>query len=317
MEQDATQPAPAAPDAAAPETGKAARRFDFRRPVFLSSPQWRKLRMEVEEFVESLGALLSTYLRLDFALQLGKLQTIPFAEFSAALPARTQLALFSLEPLRGVSILELRPAIGLAMVDRLLGGPGKPASLERDLTEMEVALLDQAVQIMLGEWCKHWAKFQELRAEITGHENNPKFLQCASGETSLLVLTLEARMGETVDQLQLAFPYQTVEPLISKLTESSAQAAPPSSGAAQASAGKSWNGHLDDVPLTLTAQWPSLRIPTRSALALKPGDVLDLQPEGSEKVELRVGKVAKFRGRLGTRDGKWAVQINTIFKTQS
>ena len=37
--------------ASAPEAG--AQRFDFRHPVFLSSAEWRKLRMEVDEFVEA------------------------------------------------------------------------------------------------------------------------------------------------------------------------------------------------------------------------------------------------------------------------
>lgn len=303
------------PAASSPEPAKpSARRFDFRRPVFLPSAEWRKVRREVEEFAESLGSLLSTYLRLDFALQLGKLQTISFEEFAATLPARSQFALFSIEPLRGVSVLELRPAIGLAIVDRLLGGPGKPASLDRDLTEMEVALLDQSVQLMLGEWCKQWSELQELRAEIIGHENNAKFLQFAASDTTLLVVTLEARMGETVDQIQLAFPYSTIEPLITKLTESNQQAAP-AAPATPAPSKPAWSQHLDDVPLTLTAQWPTLKLTTRSAMSLRLGDIMDLPVDGSEKVEVRVGKVAKFKGSLGTRDGKWAIQIKTVFRT--
>jgi flagellar motor switch protein FliM len=314
MDVQTKEPEQAPPAAETAQPG--AKKFDFRRPVFLSAPEWRKLRMEIEEFVDSLGSLLSTYLRMDFTLKLGNLGTAAFHEFTATMPARSHLVLFTLEPLRGLSVLELRPAIGLAIVDRVLGGPGKPASVDRDLTEMEVAMLDQSAQLMLGEWCKQWAPIQELRAEIAGHENNPKFLQCASGGTTMLALTLEARLGETVDQIQIAFPYATIEPLVSKLTEGMAQPSAPAA-TAPAPAQKGWAQNLDDVSLTLTAQWPALKVPTRAALALKPGDILDLPPEGSEKVELRVGKVAKFRGRLGTRDGKWAVQINTIFKTQA
>ena len=286
--------------------------FDFRHPVFLSSPEWRKVRMEVEEFIESLAALLSTYLRVEFSLQLGKMQTQPFSEFVAGAAPRTHLTLFKLEPLRGVSVLELRPAIGLAIVDRLLGGPGKPAETERNLTDMEVALLDQSVQIMLGEWCKQWSRFQELRAEILGHENNPKFLQCASGESTVLLVTIEARMGEVVDQIQFAFPYHALEPLVNKLTQSGSSPAP-AAAAAQVSPLK-WNRALDDVAVTVTAGWPALRLPTGRMFRLKAGDVLDLQPESAEKIELRIGKLVLFRGRLGVREGKWAIQINSVCK---
>src|SRR5690349_1721872 len=116
-ENAATEPAIPPSSVSSP----AAKPFDFRHPVFLSSAEWRKLRVELEEFVESIGALLSTYLRLEFGLQIGKLHTVSFNEFTTTVPTPTQLALFKLEPMRGISILEIRPLIGSAIVDRLLG----------------------------------------------------------------------------------------------------------------------------------------------------------------------------------------------------
>jgi flagellar motor switch protein FliM len=294
--------------AAAPEQ-PAGKRFDFRHPVFLSSAEWRKIRVELEEFTESLGALLSTYLRADFGLQLAKVDTAPFNEFTAALPSATHLALFKSEPLRGVSVLEVRPNLGLAFVDRMLGGPGQPATLDRNLTEMEVALMDQLVQLVLGEWCKQWKRFQELRAEIFGHENNPKFLQSSSGDAIMFVVLLEARLGECTGQMQLAVPYSAFEPILAKLTQN---VAPPPPGPAAPAA--KWNRNLDSVPIKLKAQWPTFKLTTRELLKLKPGEILPLNLNAAERIDLLVGKLAKFRGRLGTRDQKWAVQITEISK---
>jgi flagellar motor switch protein FliM len=315
MDSAETNPAAEAPAPAAipANSGVAAKPFDFRHPVFLSSAEWRKLRIELDEFVESIGALLSTYLRLEFGLQIGKLQTVSFNEFTSTVPSPTQLALFKLEPMRGISILEMRPVIGSAIVDRLLGGPGQPINPPRNLSEMEVALLDQVVQVLLNEWTKQWSKVQDLRAEILGHENNPKFLQSSSGDTIMLVATLEARMGECVDQIQLAFPYSTLEPLVKKL----AQSGGPSSATTQAPQPPAikWNRTLDDVPITVSAQWPTMKITTRALLTLKPGEILELNPELSEKIEIRLGSVTKFKGRLGTRENKWAIEITEISKS--
>src|SRR5687767_7809546 len=90
----AVAPAEEADVTVAPEAPAQAARFDFRHPVFLSSAEWRKLRMEVDEFVESTAALLSTYLRLDLGLQISKLHTITFGEFTSSLPSPTHLTLF-------------------------------------------------------------------------------------------------------------------------------------------------------------------------------------------------------------------------------
>jgi flagellar motor switch protein FliM len=294
--------------------GKSLQRFDFRHPTFLSSAEWRRLRMEIDEFVESLAAVLSTYLRLDFTFQLSRLDTVTFSEFVGALPPATHLSLVKIEPLRGISLVEVRPDIGFGIVDRLLGGPGNPVSLERNLTEMEVALMDQFVQIVLDEWCKQWFKYQELRTEILGHENNPKFLQSSSGDTILLAATLQTRMGECLGQIQLAFPYTTLEPVIKKLTLANpAPAAAPVPTPPPASTSRT-NALLNDIPLTFTARWPIFKTTTRELLGLKVGEMLELRPEGAEKIELCIGNQVKFRGRLGARQNKRAVQVTEICK---
>jgi flagellar motor switch protein FliM len=307
------QEPPVAADSADVAAGNSEpQRFDFRHPVFLSSGEWRKLRMEIEEFVESTGALLSTYLRLDLSLQLGKLHTLTFGEFMASLPSPTHITLFKTDPLRGIALLEIRSGIGQAVVDRLLGGPGKGSGADRNLTEMEVALMDQFVQMIIDEWCKAWGKIQELRGEILGHENNGKFLQCASSDTLLLGVVLDLRMGESEGQLQLVLPYAPLEPLINKLAELGAAPATPVS-AATAAAPK-WTRNLDKVPMTMNACWPPIKLPTRALMGLQVGSVLDLKAEDAERLELRVGQKVKFRGRLGMRDNTWAVQITEVSK---
>jgi flagellar motor switch protein FliM len=307
-----TAPENEAPVTTAGASSASARLVDFRHPVFLSSGEWRKLRMEVEEFVEATGALLSTYLRLDFGLQLGKLQTLSFGEFTAALPSPTHMILFKTDPLRGICLAEIRTGIAQAVVDRLLGGPGKPSAAERSLTDMETALMDQFVQLVLEEWCKMWGKLQRLEGEILGHENNPKFLQCATSDTMMLVLSLDARLGDCEGPIQLAFPFGSLEPLMNKLAQLGAPSAP--QAAAAAPVNSKWTQHLDTVSVRVNAQWPAVRMSTRSLVELQVGAVLDLKAEDVERLELRMGNTVKFRGRLGTRDQKWAVQITEVCK---
>ncbi|HXG45986.1 MAG TPA: flagellar motor switch protein FliM, partial [Methylomirabilota bacterium] len=65
--------------------------YDFRHPVFLSPTELRRLRIRHEEFIRALAARLSIYLRLEFSLQMSKLQTIPYAKFAESLPNPTHL----------------------------------------------------------------------------------------------------------------------------------------------------------------------------------------------------------------------------------
>jgi len=62
-------------------------------PVFLSAIELRKLRVEHDEFVISLGARLSNYLRLEVGLQLSKINTVTFQEFADTLSNPTHVTL--------------------------------------------------------------------------------------------------------------------------------------------------------------------------------------------------------------------------------
>ena len=84
----------------------------------------------------------------------------------------------------------------------------------RELSEIEVALVDQVSTLVVNEWCAHWPEMRDLRPAYLGHENNSRFLQTAPPETAMIILVAERRPGEQMESMQLAFPYATVEPLM-------------------------------------------------------------------------------------------------------
>jgi len=284
--------------------------YDFRHPVFLSPGELRRLRIRHEEFIRALAARLSIHLRLEFALQMSKLQTVLYSKFTEALPNPTHLSLFKVEPLRGIGILDIHPRLGLTIVDRLLGGPAHSITPDHDLSEIELALLSQAVQIILGEWCNHWANIQELRPAVIGVETNGGFLQTASHDTVLLVLGMEAKLGDCLEQMQIAIPCYTLEPLIRKLAQVNGN----SPETAPLPTPLKWNKSFDDVKIPVTAIWSGLEMTARDLTKLKPGDIVPLGEDCTQHVRVRLADLAKFEGRLGTTSGKWAVSLTTVLK---
>jgi flagellar motor switch protein FliM len=283
--------------------------FDFRQPAFLTSSELRRIRLRHEEFIRSLAARLAIYLRLEVAIHMAKLHTILYNKFTETLANPTHLTLFKAEPLRGICLLDTPPRLGLTMVDRLLGGPAHSVNANRDLSEIEIALSDQIARIILGEWCNLWQKLQELRPVLVGHENNGRFLQTAPHDTVMLCLCMEVRLGDCIEQLQMAFPYYTVEPLVRQLSQSSD--AERSSGAPPQAAIR-WNPALDDLKTRLVAEWNGLQLTARQLGQLRPGDFVPLEGEHLSRVRVRVETLPKFHGRLGAVGGHRAIEILQI-----
>ena len=288
-------------------------RYDFRHPAFLSPTELRKLRLRNEDFTRSLAARLSMYLRLEFAMQMSKLHTVSFQKFTEGLANPTHLTLFKVEPLRGICLLEIPPRLGLTIVERLLGGSAKSINAGRELSEIEVGLLDQAVNIILGEWCSLWSALLDLRPALLGHESNGRFLQTSPHDTVMLVLAMEARIGDCVEQMQIAIPYYTLEPLVMKLNPQLNSGE--NSKAGPAGVALAWNDRLDDVKIQVTAEWPELEITARQLTQLKVGDLFPLAPQFVERVQIRLAKLPKFVGRLGTRGPCWAVELTQVLRS--
>jgi flagellar motor switch protein FliM len=283
------------------------RGHDFRQSGFLAPSELRRIRQRHEQFVRSLAARLAIFLRLEFSLQLSKIQIAGYQNFIENLPTPTHITLFKTEPLKGVGLLVIPPKLGLTLVDRLLGGPGQSAEEARDLSEIEIALIDQVSALVINEWCNHWPEMKNLHPALLGHENNSRYLQTALPDAAMLVLTLSGGIGEQSDHMQLVFPYATVEPLVRLLSPSLPVAETP------ARAGKPrWNTEFDEVKVPVVAEWHGLMMSAGEISKLKVGDMLALDPACAAQVHLLLSDVPKFIGRPGTSGGKWAVQLTNI-----
>jgi flagellar motor switch protein FliM len=306
----------------------AAEAYDFRNPSLLSPREMRKLRIQQEEFIQSLASRLASHLRFEFSLRLSGLRTIACQKFAESWANPTHLTLFKIEPLRGVAIMEISFPLGSMLVDRLMGGPGHVPEVAQEMSEIEKALLEQVVQVILDEWCAHWPRPKELKPSLLGYESNGRFVQVASSETIMLVLGIHVGIGEHAGFIQIGIPFTSVEPLIKLIAQSvsdtnapiapttAAMAAGPRNvAAAPAAPANKWNAAFDEVRVPMIAEWHGLELSVRDILALKVGDVVQMEPQNAQRVNVRLDDVQKFVGRPGSLAGHWAVELTQAVKS--
>lgn len=284
------------------------RGHDFRQSGFLAPSELRRIRQRHEQFIRSVAARLAIFLRLEFSLQLSKIQIGGYQNFVENLPGPTHITLFKTEPLKGVGLLVIPPRLGLTLVDRLLGGAGQTTEEARELSEIETALIDQVASLVIGEWCNHWPEMRGLQPSLLGHENNSRYLQTAAPDTAMLILTMNGGVGDQSEPIQIVFPYATVEPLVRLLSPS----LPVAETAPARGARPKWNAQFNDIRVPVIAEWHGLKMSANEISRLKVGDTLALDPAFAAQVHLRLNHVPTFTGRPGTSGGKWAVQLTTI-----
>jgi len=286
--------------------------YDFRNPVFLTEVELRRLRLLHEDFIRYLTARISLFLRMEFALKMAKLTTLTYAKFTDGLPNPTHLCLFKAEPLLGVGILDINPRLALTLVDRMLGGRGHSVKLERYLTEIEIALLEDIIMIVLEEWCHQWKHEKELHPQVIGHENNGRFLQTSPKDAIILALTLEANFGDCSEQLQIGVPYYTIEPMVRAMQVRRQKDATPGSISLKAE----WKSAYEHIAIPARAEWDAFDISLREISNLRVGDVIEMPAGILDETRISLNGTPKFIGTVGLDSDRVAVKLTKKIPTE-
>ncbi|HEX2101127.1 MAG TPA: FliM/FliN family flagellar motor switch protein [Candidatus Synoicihabitans sp.] len=280
--------------------------YDFRNPVFLTEFELRRLRLLHEDFIRYLSARLSLFLRMECAIKMSRLQTQTYTKFTEGLPNPTHICLFKTEPLTGVGVLDINPRLALTLVDRMLGGRGHSVKAERYLTEIEIALLEDILAIVLEEWCAQWKGEQELHPQMIGHENNGRFLQTSPRDSIVLALGLEVSFGDCSEQLQIGVPYYMIEPLVRALQARRQKDATPATPPARAE----WRPIYENVTMPVRAEWALTDLPLREVATLRVGDVIQLPADIVNHTRVLLNGTPKFVGTVGIEGENAVVKLS-------
>ena len=285
-----------------PIGASAPERFRFSKPSLLTAAETRKLRVCHDEFSRALATSLSNYLRLDLGVRIATLDSAYLSSFVAAISAPSHLTTLKLEPYSGVIYTEIPRLLAWTIIDRLLGGAGNPAPIDRPFSEIEVGILDVFLASVIDEWRTNVPGLSQTKTQVCEHESNPRFLRGISPLAEMLALDLAFGFPEGEGTIRFAFPIELVRQAGSESAQTAARVPQPE-------APLRWNPIYGDIPLRLDAGWAGLTMTAGQLASLKVGDLLPMQPDYFEQVNVQLENIPKFRGRLGKCGNTWAVEL--------
>src|SRR5207245_11126134 len=122
-------------------TDRSIKLYDFRRPDKFSKEHIRAIQNIHETFARVTASSLSSYLRSTTTVSLSSIEQVVYDEYVHQLSNPTLVNLVELQPLSGRIVVEMNMNIGLAMLDRMMGGSGRVDTRRNELTDIEMALL--------------------------------------------------------------------------------------------------------------------------------------------------------------------------------
>ena len=286
--------------------------YDFKRPDKFSKDQIRTISMIHETFARLTTTGLSAQLRAMAHVHVASVDQLTYEEFIRSIPNPTTLAVIDMEPLKGNAVLEIDPSITFAVIDKLFGGKGEgDTKLQRELTEIESAVIEGVIVRVLGNLREAWSNVIDLRPRLGRIEVNPQFAQIVPPSDMVVLVTLETKIGEVEGMMNFCIPYITIEPVISKLS------------------GQYWYSsvrkgtttenlmiikeRLNTVFVDLIVEIGKIDIKVRDVLTLRINDYIKLdRVKISDNFVLKIENRQKFECRPGTVGSKMAVQVVKI-----
>ena len=292
------------------------RTYDFKRPNKFSKDHLRTLQMIHNSFGRILGNFLSAYLRAPIQVNATSVDQMTYEDFIRSVPSPTLISVFSLDPLKGVAIMETNPNFFFPVIDLLFGGPGESPKKLRDLTEIELSVLRKLNAKILDNLAISWADIFEINPNLETLETNPHFNQSITLNETVAVVTLDTYIGDSRGMINFCLPFITLDPLISKLSAHywfTQQQNKSSRVEIEA-----LEFLLNTVPLQLRAMVGNTTLTVQEFMQLQQGDVVRLDKFMDEDLDLFVEGEVKFKIQpgLSAANNRMGVRVTRLAREE-
>src|ERR1051326_9614084 len=186
-------------------------KYNFRRPDRVSKDEIQSVFFLHDRYARNIAMSLSAYLRTVITLSVVSVEQFSYSEFLTALTDPTSFYALAIPPFDELGANEINPSIAFAMIDRMLGGSGRPATVNRALTEIEQNVVDSAVKLLIKGLGEAGQPVTSLSFSIRGRETRPSMLQVAAPNEIVVMVVFDVKVGDARGTINLCLPTTVVE----------------------------------------------------------------------------------------------------------
>lgn len=290
------------------------RDYDFARPSKFSKDHLRTLVFIFEHYARLLSTNLPVYLRNNVQVEVMHAEAATFQEFSNSLSNPVLLGVVNFAPLEGNIIIEIASGLGYAIVDRMLGGSGVPLEKAREFTEIELTIIERIMVVCTNLLVEPWQNVQRLEPTLERIETNSQFAQFVSPNEMTSIVTMNIKIGDVEEVINVCIPYTVLEPVIEKVNTKYWYSTTGAKG------NEDYQGIIEDN--ISKAQIPVRAIMGRSAISvndfihLQVGDIIKVNTKLEDDLDVYVGNIKKFSALPGAYDDAYAVKIKKVYREE-
>ena len=281
--------------------------FDFRTPSKFATGFIRELSEMHKAFSRVVSERLSRELRVSVTVDLLGVDQLAYDTYVRAMPNPNILSVLALDPLPGNVVLEVSPQLGLVLVDRMLGGPGRPVPA-RQPTQLEQTLLGALLEHPLAAIAETYAGVIDLTPRFITSEFNPRFAHAAAPTEMVLVfsfsLVADSTGASTRGLISVCYPLTVINPIKEAMRQARWSGTNDQGGPSEAMA-----VHTGEAPVEMVVHTTTTQMSAAQLLGLAPGDVVALDHEADQPLIGSIEGIPLMEVGLGRRGNHLAARL--------
>jgi flagellar motor switch protein FliM len=290
-------------DAGAPEAE--AHPYDFHGNDASLKGRFPALEPLLERAGRNLRSLLAAEVGRAVEATFAGVEALSYEQFVKRLPLPCSIHLVALEPLPGCALFVMDAGLAYALIDLIFGGSGEriPSVEGREFTPLETIFLGRLASKMLQGVQEAWAPSMEVKGKYLRSEVNAWLLESVLFGETMAAASYRVELGKAGGLLLFALPVSALERAREQLKSQGPKSAPGTESDPRV------REHLMGVEVSLRGVLDTLELSLEELLALRQGDVLQLDPQAMERVELWVEGRPRFTGRAAEQAGVRVVAV--------
>lgn len=281
--------------------------YDFARKDLIPKAQLRAIQFLNEEFARAASSSLSMYLRSFVRMTLTRLEQVTYAEFLAGVNTPSCIVFTSVSPHEATAVLEITPPVAAAIIEILLGGAGTtPPAADHKITDIEKALINTALKMILHDFEEAWRPVAEMRLTVQSIASGPEMYQAFPPTEGVIAIAMDVTVGQSSGTLTVALPAIFVK----RLSQSFEHARESSKSKTSDKEQQRVKALLQDVSVQMEVLIDAGMVDSRTLLDLEAGDVIGFFdcPMTAQPTAVVNGGM-RFPGSVAQKDGRLVFEV--------
>lgn len=283
--------------------------YDFRAPSKLTKDQMVILDQVHSNMAAGWTSYLSAMLRIMVEVRELPMKQYPFSTVLEMFDNPTLIAVVDMPPLSSPCLIELDPNVLFPLMERLMGGDLGDEQPVRDLSDLELAVINRIVQGMLPHVASAWRLLVPVEPRLRQLVTNPYLLQAIAPSEMVSSVIMHLRLGEHLGNIRIAVQLNPLQPYLKQAGQVRFMTG---SGSKKNQGQKVTNKNLNNVRVPVAVELGSARVTVAELGNIGPGDVLVLQRRVGEDIDVYVADQLRFRAQPGRSGDNVAIKITEV-----